>query len=91
MISELGASCAEGTAEKVAEVEAAIADGTLQIFDTANYTVEGEHPTSKLVDIDGDFVGDEGYEAITDGIFYESEIISAPYFDFAIDGITMLN
>lgn len=91
MISELGASCAEGTAEKVAEVEAAIADGSLQIFDTANYTVDGETPTSLLVDIDGDFVGDEGYEAIKDGIFYESEIISAPYFAFNIDGITMLN
>lgn len=91
MISELGASCAEGTAEKVAEVEAAIADGSLQIFDTANYTVGGETPTSLLVDIDGDFVGDEGYEAIVDGIFYESEIISAPYFSFEIDGITLLN
>lgn len=42
MISTLGDSCAEGTAEKVAEVEAAIKDGTLQVFDTDTFTVDGQ-------------------------------------------------
>jgi len=91
MISELGASCAEGTAEKVAEVEAAIADGSLNIFDTANYTVGGETVESyTALDSDGDFVPDTG-EAIEDGVFYESKLISAPYFALDIDGITKLN
>ncbi len=84
---------AEGTAEKVAEVEAAIADGSLQVFDCSTFTVGGEHPTSFLaLDVDGDFNGDEG-EAIRDGIFYESdpELRSAPYFSLRIDGITELS
>ena len=89
-ITELGASCAEGTAEKVAEVEAAIADGSLQVFDCANFTVDGEHIDSFLaLDTDGDWVGDTG-EAIEDGIFYESKLRAAPYFSLAIDGINQL-
>lgn len=84
---------AEGTAEKVAEVEAAITDGSLQVFDCSTFTVDGEHPTSFLaIDVDGDFVGDEG-EAISDGVFHESdpELRSAPYFSLRIDGITELS
>ncbi len=84
---------AEGTAEKVAEVEAGITDGSLQVFDCSTFTVDGEHPTSFLaIDLDGDFNGDEG-EAIRDGIFYESdpELRSAPYFSLRIDGITELS
>ena len=91
MISALGASCAAGTAEKVAEVEAALKDGTLNVFDTANFTVEGNTVTSYMaIDIDGDWVNDEG-EAIVDGIFEESVLRSAPYFGIRIDGITELN
>ena len=90
MISALGTSCAAGTAEKVAEVEAAIKDGTLNVFDTANFTVGGETPTTYMaIDIDGDFKNDEG-EAIVDGIFKESTLRSAPYFGMRIDGITEL-
>jgi basic membrane protein A len=92
-ITELGESCAPGTAEKVAEVEAAIADGSLNVFDCSTFTVDGEHPTSFLaLDTDGDWVGDTG-EAIVDGIFYESntDLRSAPYFALNIDGITQLN
>ena len=90
MISALGESCAEGTAEKVAEVEAALKDGTLNVFDTANFTVGGETVTTYLaIDTDGDWVGDTG-EAITDGIFNESTLRSAPYFGLRIDGITEL-
>ncbi len=90
-ISELGESCAAGTAEKVAEVEAAIKDGTLSVFDCSKFTVAGETVTSFLaIDTDGDWVGDTG-EAITDGIFQESLLRSAPYFSLDIDGITKLN
>ena len=43
--------------------------------------------------MDGDFVPDEG-EAISDGVFHESQypgLMSAPYFNMAIDGIERLN
>ena len=90
-ISALGESCAAGTAEKVAEVEAAIKDGTLNIFDTAKFTVGGAPVTTYLaIDTDGDWVGDTG-EAIENGIFKESALRSAPYFGLRIDGITELN
>ncbi len=84
-IFPLGDACAEGTAEKVEEVEAGLTDGSLQVFDCSTFTVDGENPTSFLA------LGDEG-EAIRDGVFYESdpELRSAPYFSLRIDGITEL-
>ena len=89
-ITELGASCAAGTAEKVAEVEAAIADGSLNVFDCSTFTVDGETVESfTALDTDGDFVPDTG-EAIVDGVFQESVLRSAPYFALNIDGINQL-
>lgn len=88
-ITALGESCAEGTADKVAEVEAALKSGELQVFDTSKFTVNGEHPTSILVDLDGDFEGDT--EGVVDGVFQESTLRSAPGFTARIDGITELN
>ena len=85
-VTELGESCAEGTAEKVAEVEKAIHDGTLHVFDTSKFTVGGETLTS----YDQSF-GFEGNELISDGYFHESELRSAPAFDIRIDGITELS
>lgn len=85
-ITALGASCAEGTAEKVAEVEAAIKDGTLKVFDTAKFTVGGETITS----YDKSY-GFEGNELVWDGYFHESELRSAPAFDIRIDGIVELS
>lgn len=93
-ITDLGASCAAGTAEKVAEIETAIADGSLKVFDTATFTVGGETVTSYEVNLsfmdwstmtaiyDGPTV-----ETIVDGAFDESTFRSAPYFDLRIDGI----
>ncbi len=90
-ISALGASCAAGTADAVAAVEAAIKDGTLNVFDTKNFTVGGAPVTTYLaIDTDGDWVGDSG-EAIENGIFFESKLRSAPYFGLRIDGITELS
>lgn len=79
------AAIAEGTVEKVAEVEAALTSGELKVFDTATWTVGGETITS-TVEIDGYF----GNEYIIDGAFAESTLASAPSFDFVIDGITVL-
>ena len=89
-ITELGASCAAGTAEKVDEVIAGIKDGSLQVFDTASFTVGGEVVTSALaIDTDADWVNDTA-EAIIDGAFVESYHRAAPYFALRIDGITEL-
>jgi len=75
---------AAGTAEKLAEVEAALRDGSLKVFDTANWTLGGETLTTydKVAFY-------EGNECIWDGFFHESETRSAPYFDIIIDGITI--
>ena len=79
---------------EIVEVMKQIASGELQVFDTSKFTVEGQPVTSCLaIDRDGDFVPDEG-EAIWDGAFHESavpELMSAPYFALAIDGIERLN
>lgn len=85
-ITALGASCADGTAEKVAEVEAAIKDGSLKVFDTSKFTVNGENLTTYTSSY-----GFEGNELISDGYFHESELRSAPAFDIRIDGITELS
>ena len=90
-ITELGASCAEGTAEKVEEVEAAIHDGTLHVFDTSTFTVGGAEVTSAFAtDTNGDFDNDAD-EAIIDGYYHESYFQAAPSFSLRIDGITELN
>lgn len=92
-ITELGSACAEGTAEKVAEVEAALKDGSLHVFDTSKFTVDGANLDNYVIDLTGDFDTDdeEDQNAIWDGYFHESEFRSAPSFDIRIDGITELN
>ncbi len=83
------AVAAEGTAEKLEEVKAALIAGEIDVFDTATFTVGGETLTSYMADVDDDgtFTGDT--EVIIDGVFAESEFRSAPYFDINIDGITI--
>ena len=85
------AVAAEGTAAKLEEVKAALLNGSLKVFDTATFTVNGQALTSYTADVDdmGDFVPET--EAIADGYFHESEFRSAPYFDMFIDGITNLD
>lgn len=92
-ITELGASCAAGTADKVAEVEAALKDGSLHVFDTSKFTVDGKKVEECVVDLTGDFDTDdeEDQNAVWDGYFHESELRSAPSFSLIIDGITPLN
>ncbi|MFR4350712.1 MAG: BMP family ABC transporter substrate-binding protein [Roseburia sp.] len=76
---------AEGTKEKVAEIETALKEGTLHVFDTATFTVNGSS-LEDLIAQGGDY---EKYSAyVSDGYFHESEIASAPSFDLIIDGIT---
>ena len=90
-ISPLGPNVAEGTQEAVDAAWAAIADGSLQVFNTETFTVGGEVVTTAFaLDTDGDWVEDTA-EAIIDGAFVESFHRSAPYFSLRIDGITELN
>ena len=83
---------AEGTVEKLNEVIKALEAGTLHVFDTASFTVEGKNLTEYLADVDGDYKGETN--VIHDGYFDESNAVdfrSAPYFDLIIDGVTNLN
>ena len=90
-ITALGPEVAEGTAEAVKAAEDAIKAGTLHVFDTSTFTVDGEAVTSALTfDSDGDWTNDTN-EGIVDGYYHESEYISAPSFALHIDGITELN
>ena len=96
-ITDLGPEAAEGTAAKVAEVEAALKDGSLHVFDTSKFTVGGETVTTAPVDLTyydystGSPVAvyqGETKEAISDGYFHEGELRAAPTFSLRIDGIT---
>ena len=84
-------AAAAGTVEKLEEVKKALLDGTLNVFDTANWTVKGETLTTYLADVDTDADFAKDTEAIEDGVFYESKHRSAPYFDVEIDGINLLD
>ncbi len=90
-LTELGKNVAAGTAEKLAAVEAGLKDGSINVFDTANFTVKGEKLTSYMADVDYDADFTKDTEAIENGIFYESKHRSGPYFDIEIDGITLLD
>ena len=73
------------------EIKAAIEDGSLQVFDTATFTVEGVAQESFMADVDTDPAYTPDTEVVHDGYFSESEFRSAPYFDLEIDGITRLD
>ena len=85
------AIAAPGTAEKLAEVEEGIKNGTIKVFDTSTFTVDGETVTHAFaLDTDGDYNADSE-EAVFDGAFHESYFQSAPYFTLRVDGIEWLN
>lgn len=90
-LTEFGTAAAEGTEKKVAEVRAQLESGELHVFDCSKFTVNGEHLTSYMADVDTDDAFTPDHEAIENGVFYESEHRSAPYFDVRIDGITELS
>ena len=81
----------ESTIAELNKVVDQLKAGTLHVFDTSTFTVEGKQLTEYMADIDGDFKGDTN--VIHDGYFDESgdQFRSAPYFDIIIDGVTNLN
>ena len=69
-------AAAEGTLDALMTAASGLQNGTVKVFDTKNFTVDGKAVT-------GDHV--------INGIFEESKTQSAPYFAMKIDGITLLN
>ena len=90
-LDAVGSNAAAGTQDAIDAAKAKLQNGTLHVFDTSTFTVNGQPKTSYLADVDdaGDFVGET--EVIANGYFHESEYRSAPYFDLRIDGITEFN
>ena len=82
---------AEGTIAKVEEAITGFKAGTLNVFDTANFTVDGKALTTYTADVDTDAAFTPDTEAVENGAFTESSKRSAPYFDVKIDGIKLLN
>lgn len=83
---------AEGTEKAITDAIDAFKAGTLKVFATDKFTVEGKTLTEYLADVDGDFKPDTN--VIHDGYFDESnakDFRSAPYFDIIIDGVTNMN
>ena len=82
---------AEGTAEALIEAQKSLESNTIHVFDVNNFTVNGEHLTEYMADVDSDPNFTPDTNVIFDGYFHESEFRSAPYFDLDIDGITLLD
>ena len=91
VLTELGENVAEGTQEAIDEAQAALLDGSIHVFDTSTFTVEGETVTSFMADVNTDENNEGDTEVVHDGYFSESEFRSAPYFTLQIDGITLLD
>ena len=89
---------AEGTVEAIYKARAELYNGKRFVFDCATFTVNGEHLTEYLADVEdkGDFAPDTNVikTAVVNGatVYYFAESVyrSAPYFDIDIDGITLL-
>ena len=106
VLTDMGKNVAEGTKEKLDAVLAGLKDGSINVFDTANFTLKVDAANNlnakatvdengKLTSYNADVDTDEAYagdtEVVKDGVFQESEFRSAPYFDAEIDGITLLD
>ena len=93
LLTDLGTAAAAGTQEAIDKAKSDMAAGTLHVFDTATFTVDGAPLTSYLADVDTDANYEGDHEVITNGYFNESGdgFRSAPYFDIQIDGITLLD
>ena len=84
-------AAAAGTVEAIEEAKAALADGSLHVFDISTFTVGGAALDSYMADVDTDPAYTPDTEVVVDGYFHESEFRSAPYFDVQIDGISLLD
>ncbi len=88
---EYGNGVSQAAKDAVAAAEAKLKDGTLKVFDCSKFTVNGDHLTSYMADVNSDANFEKDTQVIENGIFKESAFRSAPYFDIDIDGITLLS
>lgn len=84
-------AAAPGTQKAIDEAKAKLEDGSLQVFDTSTFTVDGKKLDSYKADVDTDDKYTPDTEVVENGAFQESKFRSAPYFDVKIDGIKLLN
>ena len=80
-----------GTKGILASLQLSLEDGSLHVFDTSTWTINGERLDEYMADVDSDEAYTPDTNVIADGYFHESEYRSAPYFDLTIDGITLLD
>lgn len=80
---------AAGTQAKIDEAMTKLKNGTLKVFDTSKFTVNGQPLTSYMADVDTDDKFTPDTEVVKDGYLAESTFRSAPYFAIKyIDGIS---
>lgn len=83
-------AAAAGTQEAIDKAKAGLEDGSIKVFDTSTFTVQGETLTSYMADVNSDPAFEGDTEVVADGEFKESSFRSAPYFDIDIDGISVI-
>ena len=90
LLTELNeAVAAEGTQKAIDDAIAAFKAGTLKVFDTSKFTVNGKALEEYMADVITDDAFTPDTNVVANGIFDESSFRSAPYFDIKyIDGIT---
>lgn len=91
VLTDLTKNVANGTAEKIKEVEDDLKSGKIKVFDVNNFTVGGKKLTTAAADIDDDGTFSHETECLINGVYMESVYRSAPSFDIDIDGITIIN
>lgn len=92
VLSEVnGVAAAKGTAEAIEKAKDGIANGSIKVFDTDSFTVNGKKLTSYVADVKFDPSFSPDTEIVKNGYVHECEYRSAPYFDMNIDGINLLN
>ena len=86
-----GNVAAKGTADTLKTVTNKMKNGSIKVFDTSKFTVNGKTITKYKADVNTDMSFTPDTNVIVNGEFAESKFRSAPYFDMRIDGITVLN
>ncbi len=85
---------AAGTEAKLTEVKNALMAGTTHVFNLDSFTVGGNKLTVEYLKSLASFknLSDDVLNSLlAGGYFHESDYRSAPYFEFEIDGITLLD
>ncbi len=103
VLTDVGAAAAAGTQDAINAAREKLIAGTLEVFNTANFTVTKTDTlnvnatvdngvlTAYMADVNYDEAFAADTQVVANGVFEESAYRSAPYFDVRIDGITLLN